>query len=308
MPSLRSFDLNLLVLFDALFREGQLSAAADSVGMSQPAASQALARLRGALNDPLFVRRGRGMEPTALAEALAPNVREALRTLETKLSSLTAFDPATTEREFSIWLGELGEAVLFPRFLAQLTKAAPHVRLRSVLSAHAEAQQATLRGDLDLSFDFEPPVHPTLRHAVVGQEEFVLIARRGHPRVSGAVSLPAVLAEPRVHVNLPDHRWARILTVIGAPAAELTGARKVVCTVGHITTVPGVVAETDALAFMPRSLATHATFASSVQVLEAPLTLSPLPLFAFWHESADADPAHLWLRQALTARFWAPHL
>jgi DNA-binding transcriptional LysR family regulator len=139
MPSLRSFDLNLLVLFDALFREGQLSAAADSVGMSQPAASQALARLRSAMNDPLFVRLGRGMEPTALAEVLAPSVRDALGALEAKLSSLAAFDPATSEREFSIWLGEVGETIFFPRFLALVTKAAPLVRLRSVLVSHAEA-------------------------------------------------------------------------------------------------------------------------------------------------------------------------
>jgi DNA-binding transcriptional LysR family regulator len=120
------------------------------------------------------------------------------------------------------------------------------------------------------------------------------------------VALTEVLAEPRVDVDLPDHRWARMLTIIGAPVGALTGRTKIACTVGHLTSVPAVVAETNALAFVPRSLATHATFAPAVQVLDTPLALSPLKTFAYWHESADADPAHRWLRQALTERFWAP--
>jgi len=305
MPSLRSFDLNLLVLFDALYRERQLSGAAASVGLSQPAASQALSRLRDSLSDPLFVRRGRGMEPTPVGEALAPTVREALRALEQKLVTMTKFDPASSEREFSLGLGEVGEIFYFPRFLALVTKAGPHVRLRSVLSRYTDVQTATMRGDLDLAFDFEAPTEPTLRHAALGHEAFAVIARRHHPRVKGSITVDSFLAEPRVRIDMPDERWRRLLSTIGAPPPEVTGLGTVVGTVSQIASVPAVVAETDALAVVPRSIATLPAFVGQLQVLEPPVPLAPLPVFALWHESAEADPGHLWLRGFLTERFWA---
>jgi DNA-binding transcriptional LysR family regulator len=305
MPSLRSFDLNLLVLFDALYRERQLSSAAAALGLSQPAASQALSRLRDSMGDPLFVRRGRGMEPTPLAEDLAPTVRDALRALEQKLVTMTTFDPGQSTREFTLGLGEIGETFFFPSFLAPVTRAAPGVRLRSVTTQNTDVQSAVARGDVDLAFDFEPANQPNLRHAALGDEAIVVIARRGHPRVAGSVTVESYLAEPRVRIEMPDERWKRLLSAIGVPFPEGAGLGTFVGTVSQIASVPAVVAETDALALVPRSVAMLPGFAGMIQVIAPPLPLAPLPVFAIWHESADADPGHAWLRGFLTERFWA---
>ncbi|MCX5744183.1 MAG: LysR substrate-binding domain-containing protein, partial [Proteobacteria bacterium] len=301
--SLRSFDLNLLVLFDALYRERQLNAAASAVGLSQSAASQALARLRDALGDPLFERRGRGMEPTVVAESLAPTVRDSLRALEQRLVSMTIFNPAESTREFNLGLGEVGELFFFPSLVGLVMREAPHVRLRSSPRT-ADVQTATLRGEVDLAFDFEPPTQPTLRHVILGSEQLVVIARRGHPRISGSVTVASYLAEPRVRIDLTDERWRRLLSLVGAPHPDVTGVGTIVGTVTQIVSVPAVVAETDALAIVPRSVATMAAFAGQLQIIPSPIPLAPLPVFAYWNESFEHDPGHVWLRGMLRREFW----
>jgi DNA-binding transcriptional LysR family regulator len=301
MPSLRNLDLNLLVLFDAIHRERRLGAAASAVGLSQPAASQALARLRDALGDPLFVRGPRGMEPTAVAERIAPAVRSALNTVSQTLGALSGFDPATSDREFRLGLAELGESFFFPQFLARVMKAAPGVRLRAASGDGGDTQAALARGDIDLAFDFEPPVLPTLRSRRLGVEELVVIARRGHPRVSGSITLDGFLAERHVRLELNEDRRRRLLSMV-ATEVILHG---VACTVAQLVTVPSVVAQTDALGVVPRAVAELAPFVDRLQILAAPMPLFPLQVFASWHESLDSDPGHQWLRSFLTERFWA---
>jgi LysR family transcriptional activator for leuABCD operon len=299
-PTLRSFDLNLLVLFDALYQERQLTAAAAAVGLSQPAASQALARLRDAFGDPLFVRRGHRMEPTVQAQFLAPSIRDALRAIEQTLHAMGRFNPGESEREFSIGLGEIGEIVYFPHFLAAVLKIAPRVSLRSVTRAPLDVQSMVARGDLDLGFDFEPPTHASLRYAALGEEDFVVIARCDHPRVRGAVTTEEFIAEPRVRVHIGEDRWKRLLSVLGSPAVDA----RIVATVSHFTSVPGIVIETDALAVVPRSVARFPAYAGQLQVIELPFPLFKLPVFAHWHERFENDPGHRWLRSLLVKGFW----
>jgi DNA-binding transcriptional LysR family regulator len=304
MVSVRAFDLNLLVLFDALYRERQLSAAAAAVGLSQPAASQALSRLRDALGDPLFVRRGRGMEPTALAESLAPALRGALHAIEQALLTTTQFDASKSEREFRIGLGEAGEMFFFSGFLATVNQSAPRVRLRSVLVRDVDLTTASLRGELDLAFDFELPTDPSLRHVALGSEEIVVIARRDHPRIQGSVTVPSLMNESRVRLDIPEERWRRLLVLLGVPLPEITGGGPVVGAVSQIVSIPAIVAETDSLALVPRVVAELPVFAGRLQVLPPPIPLRPLPVFAFWQESFDADPGHRWLRSFLVQHFW----
>jgi DNA-binding transcriptional LysR family regulator len=299
-PTLHNFDLNLLVLFDALYRERQLTAAAAALGLSQPAASQALARLRDAFGDPLFVRRGRRMEPTAQAQILAPSVRDSLRGIEQTLNAMRSFDPASSEREFRIGLGEIGETVYFPRLLVEVLKIAPRVRLRSVTRALLDVQSMLARGDLDLGFDFEPPSHATVRHRALGEEEFVVIARRDHPRVRGSVTLEAYLAEPRIRIDIGEERMKRLLSVLGSRGFD----EGIVATVSHLTSIPAIVQETDTLAVVPRSLAMSPAYAGKLQVIEPPIPLFKIPVFAHWHEKFEDDPGHRWLRSLLVEGFW----
>jgi DNA-binding transcriptional LysR family regulator len=133
----------------------------------------------------------------------------------------------------------------------------------------------------------------------------VVIARRDHPRVRGTVTLQSYLAESRVRIDLPDERWRRLLLMVGAPIPEVSGLGSVVATVSQIVSVAAVVSETDSVAVVPRAVALLPAFVDRLQILESPIPLAALPVFAYWHESYEEDLGHTWLRGFLTERFWA---
>jgi DNA-binding transcriptional LysR family regulator len=301
-PSLKSFDLNLLVLFDALYRQRKLSEAAAAVGLSQPAASQALSRLREAFDDPLFVRRGVGMEPSAMARTLAPMVDEALRSVERGLKAVQSFDPAESDREFRLALGELGQVAVLAGIVSRLSKAAPGVRVVSVRGTREELTAQVARGEVDLSVDFLPPTHESLRHERIAEEELVVIARRGHPRVRGSLSLEQFLAEPRVGVDIDP----AIRQLIGQMLnVAILSQFRFLCQCAHYSSVPSVVLETDAIATVPRAMIASPLYAGRFQIFDPPLPLFKIPVYVIWHASFESDPGHAWLRAQLLRRYWA---
>lgn len=299
-PTLRSFDLNLLILFDALYRERKLATAAAAVGLSQPGASQALSRMRETFDDPLFVRRGTGMDPTAHAHTLAPMVREALASIERGLTALRSFDPMQSEREFRVGLAELGEAVILPDIVSRLSKIAPNVRLISVRGSRNELQSAAVKRDVDLALDFEPPTEASLQHEMISEEELVVIARLDHPRIRGSVSVEQFFAERHVAVDLEPAARRRVASVLSAPVSVM----RTLCTCAHYSSVPGVVMETDGLATVPRALVSMPLYSGRVQVLEPPFPLFKIPVYVYWSRGLETDAGHSWLRSHLVKRFW----
>mgnify|MGYP001795074709 CR=1 FL=1 len=297
LSTLRSLDLNLLVLFEALHREGNLTRAAQRVGLSQPAARQALGRLRDALGAPLFERRRGGMEPTPRARSLADPVRQALQTLERGLLSAQVFDPACSERVFRIAFGQLGEAALLPRLVAGVSERAPNVSLRSVGGPTLAVEDAAARGEVDLCFTYVPREQSGLRFELLGHEEIVVIARRGHPRVKGALTLEGFFAERHVLLDMEDERRAQIEAMLRTKGPP----RRVLAVATQYTTVPSIVAATDGLALAPRSMLSAPLFAKGLQRLTPPMPLAPLPYHVGWHPGFEDDPGHVWLRRRLAA-------
>lgn len=296
-PSLRSFDLNLLVLFDTLYETRKLGEAARRIGLSQPAASQALTRLRDTFDDRLFERRGRGMEPTPLAHALAPAVREALGGLERCLLSLREFDPSKSDREFRIGLAALGEMTFFPRLVHAVRSEAPNVRLRSVPSHLNELQQLALQREVDLGVDFRPPPHPDLRHERVMESELVFVARKGHPRVGADAQLSDLMKEHFVWVDLDDATRARFTELVGFESLLEVRATAIV---GHYTSLPSVVMECDSVAVVPRAFVESSqVYLDALQLLPIPIPVAPMPAYIYWHESYGEDPGHAWLRSVI---------
>lgn len=292
---LRSLDLNLLVLFEALHRERNLTRAAQKVGLSQPAASQALGRLRDALGDPLFVRRRGGMEPTPRAQTLAGPIRQALRTLDRGLLSAQAFDPESSERVFRLGFGQLGEAALLPRLVAGVSERAPSVSLRSVSGPALEVEDAAARGELDLCFTYVPKEQGALHFELLGHEDIVVIARTGHPRVKGVLTVEGFFRERHVLLDMEDERRQQIEAMLRTSGP----ARRMLAVATHYTTVPSIVAATDGLALAPRSMLSSPLYAEALQCLEPPMPLAPLPYHVGWHPGFEADQGHAWLRGQL---------
>lgn len=296
---LESLDMNLLLAFDALASERSVTRAAGKVGLSQPAMSNALSRLRRMFDDPLFERSSGRMQPTARARQLAGPVGEALSMLREALEPRPGFLPTESNREFTIATNDYAEAVLLPPLVRELQRAAPSVSLRTTRNTmlFSPPVDCLESGAIDLAFGFfgdrVPPRHGLLTKELF-EERFVCITRHGHPRVRASLTLAAFLGTPQVRVIYTGEERSGIID------ATLRGrglSRRVALTVPHLATIPPIVAGTDLLGIVPERLARAVAPAHRLRIQPVPVRLAPFPVVLAWHERNQFDPAHVWLRE-----------
>jgi DNA-binding transcriptional LysR family regulator len=270
-------DLNLLLAFEALWLERSVTGAGRRLGLSQPAASAALARLRDMVGDRLFVRVRGGLDPTERCVELAGPVLQALADLRAALAGV-AFDPATTSRQLRIGAVDAAIAVWIPRVIARVLREAPGARLQVVAIDPARATEALLDGEVDLALSPHPSPSAAVRCRALYPVPFVVATRPGHPALEGA----PLAAFPRAQV------W-----FAGMPPAD--GA----VVLGSFLAVPPVLAATDAWALLPGPFA--AALAAAGQVATQPPpdehTGPPMTMQLLWPEAQDASPASRWLRE-----------
>lgn len=302
MRHLARFDLNLLRIFDAIFAKGGVSAAARHLNLSQPAISHALARLRTQFDDPLFVRQGNRLAPTSAARAIAGPVREALRGLDAALDAATAFDPAHTTREFRIGVRLSGEMPRFSSLVAGVRAEAPHVALASVTFRRRELVTMLANGDLDLALDVALPADDRLCRHYLGAEPLVVVARKGHPRVEGAIDLDTYLALDHIVATARPYGPG-----IEDMALDRMGlARRVAVRCQHAITAWQIVAASDMLFALPKSHAAVLDAMWPMQLLDLPLPVEPGGSYLYWHQAAQADPGLGWLRGIIVEELGKP--
>lgn len=292
MRHLARFDLNLLRIFDAIFARGGVSAAARHLNLSQPAISHALAKLRDTFDDPLFVRQGNRLVPTPAARAIAGPVREALRGLDVALDAATSFDPAKATREFRIGVRLSGEMPRFSSLVARVRSAAPHVSLASVTFRRRDLVMTLANGDLDLALDVALPADDRLRSQHLGTEPIVVVARKGHPRVDGAIDLDTYLALE--HIIATARPYGPGLEDMALERMGLV--RRVAVRCQHAITAWQIVASSDMLFALPRSHAEVLDAMWPMQLVELPLPVERSGSYLYWHQVAQADPGLGWLR------------
>ncbi len=300
---LESLDLNLLLAFDALVSERNVTRAAEKMGLSQPAMSNALARLRQWLGDPLFERVGGAMQPTARARQLIAPVGEAIATLRQAFEAQPAFCPEDSEREFVMATSDYAEAVVLAPIVSAVRGVAPGVSIRTVRLEYlfmppAERLQA---GELDLALGFfsEAPGSRTHLYAErLFDDRFVCVLREGHPRARRKLDLRTFLAIPQVRVFYPGEGSKGLIDVV----LQSRGlSRDVAVTLPHFLSIPPLVAHTDLLGILPERLALKARRAHRLRLFDVPLQLQPLSFVMTWHERRQFDPAHAWLRGSIAA-------
>ena len=194
-------DLNLFVVFDAIYTEGGITAAARTLNLTQPAVSHALGRLRELFDDPLFERRGQGMVPTPLARTLIAEVRTSLQGFERTLREGTRFDPATSERRFTISMRDALEATLLPPLMAAIAKEAPRIDVTTVRGDRRQLEAELLAGTIDAVADILLPASAAIRHAPILSDPMVVLARPGHPITQAPLTLDRYLACEHVQVS-----------------------------------------------------------------------------------------------------------
>jgi DNA-binding transcriptional LysR family regulator len=300
----RQLDLNLLRVLAAVYRTGSVTAAARHLALSQPATSNALARLREFFGDALFVRSPRGLHPTHVAQRIAPAVIAHLQALESTVLSAEAFDPATSRVHWRLSLSDLGEILFLPPLAQVLRREAPNCAVSNVSVAADQASAALEARDIDLAIGILKPGHRGIASELLFEEGFVGITSPDWTPPAGRAgkSLSAQqLARAAIAVATPT---ATVHGSVEARLKQLKLADRAVLHARHFGALPELVARTDLLAIVPRRYAESLAPRYAVRIWELPDVAPQYEVRMLWHPSADGDPAHAWLR-ALVKKLFA---
>jgi DNA-binding transcriptional LysR family regulator len=292
--SLASLDLNLLLVLDTVLAERSVARAARRLHVTPSAVSNALARLRAALDDPLISRSGRGIVPTPRAAALAPALARALRDLEQTVLG-GAFDPATTERELTLAVADAGQVVKLPPIVAQLALDMPRVRLRVISIDTLFSLGGLASTEVDVAIGVGEK-HPGVHVQPLYEERTVVVARAGHPRARRKLTKAALAGLRHVDVHVAPGRGSKALA---ASYAALGVARDVAVVVPTFAAAAAVVAATDYVASIPASFADLLGPRVGIRRVATPLPPVAVTINLLWHERTHHDPALRALRDLI---------
>lgn len=300
----RTFDFNLLRVLDALLRERSVTRAGHRLGLSQPAVSAALARLRDALGDPLLVRQGHELVATPFAEGLALPLRATLDDIEAMLSPDDAYDPAQADDVFRISGSDFFDEMLLARLAPLLATEAPHIRLQRV-ALWPENDVGTIeRYEVDLALLPETRLPDWIETQPLFRARYCVIARREHPAFAASDARPGAVAPMALFTTLghvlvsPEGR----LRALGDEALDRVGRqRHVAMTTPDFFGACSVVAASDLIALVPRPFAESVAERSGLALYEPPMPVEPVRIMMIWHRRLTGSPAHRWLRAQVRA-------
>lgn len=294
----RNLDLTLLELFECIRRTGNLSAAGALMGLSQPAVSRGVARLREMYGDALFVRHPRGVESTPFADALALPVASALQTLRSTFSRPT-FDAKVEARSFRVALSDIGERLFLPRLLDRLAQSAPQVQIEA-MSPLVELQEGLTSGRIDMAVGFLGELGKQFHRRKLFRERFVYVARERHRVVRGSLKREQLRAIPHVVAGPPgmEHAAAVEKVLSGRRVKARTALR-----VHSFLCVGPVVANTELIGAIPGNLAAVVADHLSLQVIESPVQFPSFDVEMAWHQRFHREPGGEWLRSIFTELF-----
>lgn len=300
--NLAAFDLNLLRVLDALLREQSTVRAGERIGLSQPAVSSALGRLRHALNDPLFVREGQRIVPTQYAKSLELAVRRILDDVEALLAGPGSFDPAEAEQSFTISGSDFFAEMLMPPLADVLSRLAPRIRVQLV-DLVPDNYVATLeKHGIDLALVPRADFPPWIDYLPAFRSRFVMIARCGHPRLERAGVKPGGVPPIDLFCDLGHVLFSPEgnLKAMGDQAlARMGRERRVVMTMPVFGGVCNAVAESDLVALMPEQLARKVAPRMALAIYVPPMPIDPALICMIWHKRNTSQATHRWLRETI---------
>lgn len=297
---LSGLNLNALVALDALLNERNVTRAAKRIGITQPAMSQSLARLRELFDDPLLIRTGRAMVLTPRAEAMLLPLSDALLAVERALQLGMGFDAATSTRIFKVALTDLGVTMVLPSVLRVIGKEAPGVRVQVEPLSDRNLSDKLSSGEIDLVIAVYLGSAGGLRTEALLEEDYVCLVRRGHP-LARRKRLQLRDYEAHGHVAYtPVGFVPRPMAKTASVASSGSGIR---VSVPYLLALPDVIRRTDLVATVPRRLLSAPIDLSEVVTVESPTELPRVEHSQWWHPRFDLDPAHQWLRARVREAF-----
>ena len=290
--NLSHFDLNQLVVFQQLMLERRVSRVAEKLGLTQPAVSNTLARLRRQFGDELFIRSAAGMVPTVLAEQMAVPIAQALQLMEQGLNSQTRFAAATEKRALTVGMTDIGEIVFLPRLLNRLRELAPHLTLSTVRSVPGNLREEMEKGSMDLAIGPMSHLSAGFFQRKLFTQRYVCLFRRGHALDRQKISLAAIQKAEHLVVESAG-------TVHGHVDELLVQAgvvRNVRLTIPHFVSLGHILRSSDLVATVTETLAESLVQPFDLVYLPHPLKLPRADINTYWHARVHRSPLHQWLR------------
>ena len=290
------YDLNLMPVFLALMEERNVTRAAERLGITQPALSNALNRLRDTLRDPLFIRERYGMRPTQLAEEMAPVIRTALAQFDELILGQQEFDPEKASRLFTVAPNSYVEFVLMPEVVARLRERADGIKLRLIPFGSDLSETGAISGTTEMVLGriTDPPDNMVVQHLM--DDGLACVVRADHPEIGDSISKEDYERLKHVIVLPPGRLRAGLFQ-----ALEQRGLRReVAVSVTHFLAVPEMIAATDYCTTLPRQICRRLARDTRLKILPAPADLGTFPVEIAWHVRYRHDPAHRWLRSLIS--------
>jgi DNA-binding transcriptional LysR family regulator len=290
--NLKETDLNLFIAFDVIYTEKNLTKAGQVLGITQPAVSNALSRLRELFGDDLFIRTSKGMIPTPVANQIIKDVRSALSLIQNTISETEKFDPSIAEMTFKISIGDSSEYRLLPLLIKELAEIAPKIKVETYLTPRKDAPRELASGIIDFSID--PPVHsdPHLRHEKIYEEDYVMIVRKDHP----ILNLKEITIEDYLklsHIHISNRKTG--LGHVDMALYRLGLSRDISLRAQHFLVAPYIVEQSDLAITTTKGFAVDRDLAWR----ELPFEIEPLILHLYWHEAKDSDPSTKWMKDLM---------
>ena len=289
---LTDIDLNQLVLFQQLMVERRVSKVAENLGLTQPAVSNTLAKLRRQFGDDLFVRTPKGMMPTPLAEQMAGPIGDALALIHRGLNPHSRFDPASVQRSITIGMTDIGEIVFLPELLAHLQQVAPGVALTTVRTTASTLREDMEAGKVDLAIGPLPQLKAGFFQRRLFRQRYVCLFRQGHPLDRKRMSLADFQAAEHLIIVSAGTGHGKVDDLIRRAGIE----RRMRLTVPHFVSVGHILQRSDMVATVTERLAERLAAPFGLRFLPHPIDLPEVAINLFWHAKVHRSPAHQWLR------------
>lgn len=290
-----AMDLNLFKVFDAVYRANSLTEAAKDLHITQPAVSNALARLREHFDDPLFVRRGRSIAPTPLADSIAGDISNSLITLQESLHRGQEFNPSTSKRQFVISMGDPTEFIALPELISQLQLQAPGIRLQSQRLVRDQLSRQLISGEVSMAVDIPQSLDSSIQQQFLFKDQLCVLMRKDHPLSTQTLTLKHYLNAGHISVSGRSRG-----TVLEDTTLNRKGLNRDIIFRGQsYYSASHIIARSDLLLALPRHLALRFQQFLPLHIAALPLRMPALEMMMYWHRSATNDTAHEWLRSCI---------
>jgi len=292
--ALNRLDLNLLHVFDTIYREGSLTRAARALHLTQPAVSHSLSRLRDHFDDPLFTRQGNQMIPTPLARRFLESMRPGLNQIQGAVNQFHAFDPASQRKTYSLGLRDILESTFLPQLMGRLVPY-PELEVVSQRVARRDMETQLAAGKLDFAVDVLLPVSNQTSHQLLRQDRLVVVARSGHPLTTGKLIMEDYLAAKHILVSSRTEGPG----IEDFELSRLGVQRDIRLRCQHYFAACRVAESTDLLVTMPETYARILTERASLTLMDPPAQLPSIDVHLYWHKAYEKEPALIWFREQL---------